>query len=155
MNYLHDNRLYACSFMSDLYSCKIQVIRRWNNSLSITFLILNSLILYNHFIHFISQKHVMKLERIREIQFKIAEEYHMKLAQDFDKKIIEFYNKRKRYFKYVPINLYLKFYAIEIHRPMLPEIIRTESWIQMRTTQEICIRKKKLKEIINWFILFN
>lgn len=76
MNYLHDNRLYACSFMSDLYSCKIQVIRRWNNSLSITFLILNSLILYNRFIHFISQKHVMKFElsldqeELNEIQKK-------------------------------------------------------------------------------------
>ena len=65
MNYLHDNRLYACSFMSDLYSCKIQVIRRWNNSLSITFLVLNSLILYNHYIHFISQKHVMELEKVK------------------------------------------------------------------------------------------
>ena len=76
MNYLHDNRLYACSFMSDLYSCKIQVIRRWNNSLSITFLILNSLILYDHFIYFISQKHVMKFElsldqeELNEIQKK-------------------------------------------------------------------------------------
>lgn len=76
MNYLHDNRLYACSFMSDLYSCKIQVIRRWNNSLSITFFILNSLILYDHFIHFISQKHVMKFElsldqeELNEIQKK-------------------------------------------------------------------------------------
>ena len=68
-----------------------------------------------------------EIERIREKQYKIAEEYNTQLAQDFDKKIIEFYNNRKRYFKYVPIKLYLKFFVIEIHRPMFPEIKRTEN----------------------------
>ena len=76
MNYLHDNRLYACSFMSDLYSCKIQVIRRWNNSLSITFYVLNNLIIINLCFHFISFKFVMKFElsldqeELNEIQKK-------------------------------------------------------------------------------------
>ena len=76
MNYLHDNRLYACPFMSDIYSCKIQVIRRWRNSLNIACFVLNPLILFNLIFYFISCKHVMKFElsldqeELNEIQKK-------------------------------------------------------------------------------------